>query len=245
MSEHRLSEIVIERPRGGMRISLKKLSGFKKQLHQITEEATQDGLLSPYLIKPRNKSKHLSDHLGPLRRFLQSHTGQPWNDVYSKLCQQLDTNTMTGLHVLSHVWDYVEQHVEFIDGIPYRKTCGYYPPGCYPLNTGYRHKFYVHPDTGMLCSVGKRASKRKKPEPDLDVVIIDEYRQYQKVNEIWYLITFRDFPPPPTEYVIDILKGLTYRQNARVVKGQRVYAASKQQCNKKAVRFIMHQLARQ
>jgi hypothetical protein len=112
MSEHRLSEIVIERPRGGMRISLKKLKGFKKQLYKLTEDTSQDGLLSPYLIKPRNKSKYLSDHLGPLRRFLRSHVGPPWNDAYSKLCQQLDSNTMAGQHVLSHVWDYVERHVE-------------------------------------------------------------------------------------------------------------------------------------
>jgi len=72
MSEHRLSEIVIERPRSGMRISLKKLKGFKKQLYKLTEDASQGGLLSPYLIKPRNKSKYLSDHLGPLRRFLRA-----------------------------------------------------------------------------------------------------------------------------------------------------------------------------
>lgn len=64
MSEHRLSEIVIERPRSGMRISLKKLKGFKEQLHQLIEEASQDGLLSPYLIKTRNISKYLSDSPG-------------------------------------------------------------------------------------------------------------------------------------------------------------------------------------
>ncbi|GAB1538106.1 hypothetical protein NUACC21_07640 [Scytonema sp. NUACC21] len=116
MSEHRLSEIVIERPRGGMKISLKKVTGFKKQLHKITEDAIQDGLLNPYLIKPRNKSKYLSDHLGPLRRFLRSKVGQPWNEVYSQLCQRLDSNTMAGKHVIDHVWDYVERHVEIIDG---------------------------------------------------------------------------------------------------------------------------------
>lgn len=121
MSEHRLSEIVIERPRGGRRISLKKLSGFKKQLHKLTEEASQDGLLNPYLIKETNKSKYLSDHLGPLRRFLRSKTGHPWNQVYSELCQRLNTNTMAGQHVIDHVWDYVEQHVEIIDGEFYSK----------------------------------------------------------------------------------------------------------------------------
>ena len=42
MSEHRLSEIVIERPRGGWRISLKKVTGFKKQLYKITQDAISD-----------------------------------------------------------------------------------------------------------------------------------------------------------------------------------------------------------
>ncbi|MEH2083473.1 MAG: hypothetical protein V7K89_26890 [Nostoc sp.] len=121
MSEHRLSEIVIERPRGGRRISLKKVTGFKKQLYKITQDAIQDRLLNPYLIKPTNKSKYLSDHLGPLRRFLRSQVGQPWNDVYSQLCQRLDPSTMAGQHVIDHVWDYVERYVEIIDGGFYSK----------------------------------------------------------------------------------------------------------------------------
>lgn len=153
MSEHRLSEIVIERPRGGMRIALKKQKGFKKQLDRLTQEASQDGLLSPYLIKPRNKSKYLSDHLGPLRRFLRSKVGQSWNVVYSELCQRLDSSTMAGQHVLSHVWDYVERHVELIDGIPYSKP--YWISRC-RLDVHYRDKFYVHPETGILCACEKK-----------------------------------------------------------------------------------------
>ena len=39
MSEHRLSEIVIERPRGGRRISLKKVTGFKKQLSGLKQNS--------------------------------------------------------------------------------------------------------------------------------------------------------------------------------------------------------------
>ena len=83
MSEHRLSEIVIERPRSGMRISAKKLKGYRKELDQITQIATEDGLLNPYLIKTRQQSKWLSDHLGPLRKLLRSHVGQPWDQVSS------------------------------------------------------------------------------------------------------------------------------------------------------------------
>ena len=153
MSEHRLHEIVIERPRGGMRCSSRRLKGTQKRLNQLTEIASEDGLLSAYQIKVRKKTKYLSDHLGPLRRLLHSKVGQPWNDVYSELRQRLDRNTVTGLHVLSHLWDYVEQHVEMIDGVPYCKGNRHHGR---QLGTGYRHEFYIHPETGILSLAKKK-----------------------------------------------------------------------------------------
>ncbi|MBO3460725.1 hypothetical protein G7B40_035755 [Aetokthonos hydrillicola Thurmond2011] len=240
MSEHRLSEIVIERPRNGMRISLKKLKGFKKQLHKLTEEASQDGLLNPYLIKARNKSKYLSDHLGPLRRFLRSKVGQPWNEIYSELCQRLKTNTMTGKHVIDHVWDYVERHVEIIDGRFYRKPYRGYR---IQLEVNHRDQFYIHPETGILCAAEKIPRKQKLKQKQTDLVIIDNYHQYHKLNEIWYLITFEDFPPPPTYYVADAVKGIIHR-SAAMSRGKMIYAVRKQQCNKKEIRFILNQLSK-
>ncbi len=241
MSEHRLNEIVIERPRGGTRISQKKLTGFKKELNKITQEASQDGLLSPYLIKSRKKTKWLSDHLGPLRRFLRSKVGQPWNQVYSELCQRLDRNTVTGQHVLDHVWDYVERHVELIDGIAYHKSewkCGQ------PLGRGWRDDFYVHPETGILCLGPRIPWKPQKPQPRTDVVILDDFRQYRLIDDIWYLITFKAFPCCNEVSVRDVLQGVITNKDAKTIKGQRVYAAEKRQCNKKQIKLITSMLRR-
>lgn len=239
MSEHCLSEIVIERPRGGMRISLKKLKGFKKQLHQLTEEASQDGLLSPYLIKPRNKSKYLSDHLGPLRRFLRSKVGQPWNDIYSKLCQRLDSSTMAGQHVLDHVQDYVEQHVELIDGIPYQKSRRQYR-----LTQGYRFKLYVHPETGILCdprniALTSIAAPTPKSKRRLDIVDLDAFHQYCKIDDIWYLITYREVPA--TGIVFDVLYRATITSGLKGYR-ERLYASHKRQCNKREIKMIQERL---
>ncbi|MGA7933029.1 MAG: hypothetical protein WCA35_05735 [Kovacikia sp.] len=239
MSEHRLSEIVIERPRGGMRISLKKLRGFKKQLNQLTEEASQDGLLSPYLIKTRNKSKYLSDHLGPLRRFLRSKIGQPWNDVYSELCHRLDGSTMAGQHVLDHVQDYVEQHVELVDGIPFQKSRRQYQ-----LTQSYRFKLYVHPETGILCdpdaiplrSIAVPSSNLKSQQ---DVIYLDAHHQYRKLNDIWYLITYQVVPA--TESVFDQLERVTITPGLKG-NGDRLYAANKRQCNKREIKIIQKKL---
>ncbi len=43
MSEHRLDEITIERPRGGMRQSSRRLKGVRKKLDRLTLEASEDG----------------------------------------------------------------------------------------------------------------------------------------------------------------------------------------------------------
>lgn len=231
---------MIERPRSGRRISLKKVTGFKKQLYKITQDAIQDGLLNPYLIKPINKSKYLSDHLGPLRRFLRSKVGQPWNEVYSQLCQRLDPSTMAGKHVIDHVWDYVERHVEIIDGGVYRKPYRGYRR---QLDAYHRDRFYIHPETGILCAVEKVPRMQESKQKQTDIVIIDNYHQYHKINEIWYLITFEDFPPPPTYYVTDVIQGIINR-SAAMYRGRMIYAAKKQQCNKKEIRFILNQLSK-
>ena len=242
MSEHRLSEITIERPRRGMRISLKKTTGFKKRMNELMREACEGELLRPYLLKPRNKSKDLSDHLNPLRRFLRSRVGQPWDTVYSELCQRLSCNTLAGQHVRSHIWDFVERHVEIVDGIPHRKAACWRGTG--PLYSSYTDRFYVHPDTGLLCLAAKSSPKPSQPREDL--LIVDAYRRYQKFDGIWYLITFREIPKATTDFFVDVLKkAKVSHQDARQIQGMRMYASSKKQCNKKEIRFIQRQLLRQ
>ena len=225
MSEHRLAENVIERPRGGLRISSRKVKGQKISLVKLTEEATTDGLLSPYLIKPRNKTKWFSDCLGPLYQWLQSHVGQYWDDVYSKLCKILDTTTLSGQHIVSHVWQYVERNVELINGFPYRKSGSYR----YPLGGHWYNRLYVHPDTGILCLV-EIIPKEPKQKPD-DFVLVDAYHHYCKLDDLWYAIELADIEP---------LGINTHKSSVNREK----YVASKRQCNKKQIKLIMEQLSK-
>jgi hypothetical protein len=232
MSEHRLDRIVIERPRGGMRISSRKIKGHKKELARITVEATEHGLLQPYLIKTRNRTKYFSDHLAPLQRWLHSKVGQPWNSVYSELCYNLDITTLSGQHILSHVWDFVERHVVIIDGVPYRKDRPDYSL------IGWRDRFYVHPETGILCLVPRLA--KAKPQIRDDVVQIDAYHQYRKLDRVWYFVTFESVPYKGT--VIDVLlqKELD-RDTAYREYGSTIYAYRKRHATKKEIKKIERQ----
>lgn len=231
MSEHRLDEIVIERPRGGMRMSSSKLKGVSKMLDRLTIEASEDGLLSPYLIKVRQKTKHFSDHLAPLRRFLKSKVGQPWDQVYSELCQRLDISTLSGQHILSHLWQYVERHVEIIDGKPCRKPYGFYR--CFG---GWYDEFYIHPETGILCEAIKLP--KVPPQQSDDLVKIDDEHYYRKLDGIWYHITCQDIPAM-AEVRDVVLKVWIKPQTAY---SRQIYAAKKRQCNKKEIRWIRSQL---
>ncbi len=223
MSEHRLAENVIERPRGGHRISSRRVKGQKIALVKLTEEASTDGLLSPYLIKPRKKTKWFSDCLGPLYQWLQSHVGEYWDDVYSELCQLLDITTLSGQHIVSHLWAYVERNVVLIDGVPYHKNRRH---SSLPLGYWYK-RLYVHPETGILC-LAKRIPKVHEKKPD-DFVLIDPYHHYRKIDDLWYLIKLADIEP---------LGINTNKSFAKVEK----YVASKRQCNKKQIKLIMERL---
>jgi hypothetical protein len=155
---------------------------------------------------------------------LESHVGEYWDDVYSKLCQILDTTTLSGQHIVSHVWQYVERNVELINGFPYRKSGSYR----YPLGNLY-NRLYVHPETGILC-LAERIPKEPKQKPD-DFVFVDAYHHYRKLEDLWYAIELADIEP------------LGINTHKSSVNGEK-YVASKRQCNKKQIKFIMEQLSK-
>lgn len=234
MSEHRLGSIVIERPRNGMRIRGKKITGYKKALDKLTQTATEEGLLRPYLIKPWKRTKYFSDNLSPLKRWLRSQLGQPWDNVYSQLRQKIETRTLCGQHLLFHLWGFVERDVELINDVPYRRG------QLHPL--GYwRDEFYIHPETKILCVA--RKPLKPKPQKPKGLIQIDSYHQYRQLDEIWYLISFK--PIAYKETVTDILlhKKLTYQTATEVYAGQNIYAAHKRHCTKKEIKQILKQLA--
>lgn len=128
-----------------------------------------------------------------------------------------------------------------MDGVPCYKTYRPYPVyRSYPLNY-WRDQLYVNPETGILCII-KKLPKKLSEERD-DVVLIDSYHQYRKLNDVWYLVTLQDIPG--TEKPRDVvLKVALTPGEAQREYGREVYAVSKQQCSKKEIKYIMQQLAK-
>lgn len=236
MSEHRLAEVLIERPRGGMRLSSRRLRGAKKRLNELTRdliESESDGF-SPHLIKVRNPTKYLSDNLGPLRRFLRSKVGKNWDNTYSELCDRLDTSTMIGQHVLQHLWDYVERHIEMVDDQPFCKP--YYRRGG-ALYSGYRAQYYIHPESHLLLVAPSRSAKPVANSGPRLWIRVDAMHHYRLVDGVWYHLTFTPFADAISPWDQLLRQKLT-PVLAYSYYGKSIYVSAKRQCNKRQLREI-------
>ena len=102
--DKRLGEEVIECYRRGSRST--KMKGYnKKFLKDEYEHAHQHESIK---FIHAGGTKYFNDNLEPLRRFLLSQVGKNWDKTHSKLCSQLNKNTVNGLHVFNHLFDFVK-----------------------------------------------------------------------------------------------------------------------------------------
>lgn len=153
-----MAKVIVERPRIGGRFKFPR----GKQRYRKPRDADDDiglpsfeGIRKPWTVSGGGKC--LNENLAPLRRFLQSRVGQPWNEVYSEIRANLRVDSAVQLHVIQHLEDYVETNVRLIDGEPYTiQRRGWEPI----TESNWWTLFYVHPETVLLMKAPK--SKRSR-----------------------------------------------------------------------------------
>jgi hypothetical protein len=102
-------------------------------------------------------SKYPEVRLGPLRRYLRSRVGHPWDQVYSEICQDLRGTSGARQRLMTHVDRYVERTVILVDGVPCHGA-GFNSES--PLRNHAGWYFYVCPTSGLLKSVPQRRASR-------------------------------------------------------------------------------------
>lgn len=110
-------------------------------------------------------AKSLGDRIDPLRRFLESNVGRPWDDVYSEICEHADSRTVRGYHLRQHVWSEV-------DLVPD-------PDGSAPWG------LYVD-QNGILQDANPRPRFRWSRKPTTKLSYGDPDLYYEKVDGFWY-----------------------------------------------------------
>ena len=84
-----------------------------------------------------------------------------WNKVHAELCRHLKKNTVSGLHVFNHLFDYVYEHVVVENKVVYYLRFGRYEE----LRSTERYlKFYISEKTGQLMKAKLITNKELKKQ---------------------------------------------------------------------------------
>src|SRR3954464_13071307 len=115
-----MHKVIVEEPRGGGG------PGKKGRRANLPDELLPkcEGMRRPHL-----RRKWFGEHLGPLKRWLRSHCGRPWNEVYSEAAQVIKPSDPVRLHIKFHMMQMVERNTFLLDG----KICRYSKMELQPL----------------------------------------------------------------------------------------------------------------
>src|SRR5262245_26241195 len=104
-----MAKVIVERPRWGSRAPSRK-KGYRKFVYQTGIENLPSR--EPMLGRWHGRGRWLNEHLGPMRRFLRSNVGRPWNKVHQELCEHVNFDNAVQSHVLTHIFQFVHQRIE-------------------------------------------------------------------------------------------------------------------------------------
>jgi hypothetical protein len=188
---HDMAKVIVERPRHGS--SLRGESkGYQRSLQRLGREELpyREGMKKRH----RGRTKSLNEHLGPLRRYLDSQVGRPWNKVFSEICEHIDRDSAVQDHVRDHVADYVETHVLEIDGVPCSGQGWTYGR---PLHQTPRLLWYVCPRSNILKRVKDLSRSQRRPTKPPDAprfVRVSDSLQCHMIDGAWHVVSLRSLP---------------------------------------------------
>jgi hypothetical protein len=116
-----MAKVIVERPRvPGWEGS--KPKGCQRKLHRLRDDGPpiREGMKARW----RGGTKSLNEHLGPLRRYLNSQVGRPWDKVFSEICVHINRNSAVQDHVRDHVDVVLNRPVAEIDTVTARRHYG-------------------------------------------------------------------------------------------------------------------------
>ena len=107
-----MDKVIVERPRWGSRLPSRK-KGYRKYIASTPIDNLPRR--EPMLGRWQGRQRHLSEHLGPMKRFLRSRVGRPWEKIHEELCEHVSFANPVQSHVLDHIFDFVHENVEVIN----------------------------------------------------------------------------------------------------------------------------------
>jgi len=228
-----MAKVIVERPRFDSRDPAQK-KGYQKQLQLIgIDYASREKMLGLW----RGQGRWFNEHLGPMRRFLRSQAGRPWNKVHQELCEFVSFDNVVQKHVLTHVYDYVQRVAVIKNGCVYHgedfRRGSELAPG----------QMYVCPRTGILRTV-----RRSRSRPPLRKVMGNGLTQFLFRDNSRWEVQLRPRPKDPEslwDFWLERELADVTREVCRVTYGGDLFATSKRLLTRDEVRTLYRKARKQ
>jgi hypothetical protein len=227
-----MDKVIVERPRTGGGGKYPR-AGRDRQRIALDEWPRTEGMRRPWA----GGGKGLNENLSPLRRYLTSNVGRPWDKVYSEISAHVDRNNAVQAHIWRHIEQYVCVKAEVIDGrvidLGNRRSWTHWQP-----------ELYVDPHTGILRRNKRwRAWRASSEPPPAPIHPAGENRVARQVDGIWYEIELRPYDERSLATFDVVLKkdaSALNRTELQRTYGAAVYAVSKRQLNTREIQRIVN-----
>jgi hypothetical protein len=152
-------------------------------------------------MRCRHRDKWLNENLAPLRRFLRSQVGRPWDLVRSDIAAHVRRTSAVQAHIFEHLEDYVQTDVTIVDGVPYARRWGRFEP---LTRSRGRTLLWVCPRSGLLREAPPPAKTPKRFGRRLRASAGVELRE---IDGVFRHVELRPFRDAAKETIVDALVG--------------------------------------
>lgn len=218
-------KVIVERPRAWK-------GGYEQaaRLRDDYDGPTHLGMRAGYGYRD------LNENLAPLRRYLLSQVGRPWDKVFSEICAGIDRRNTVQQHIHQHIDDFIAIRVgirddELVDLCEH----GWFRPGF----TGIRQQLFVDPRSGLI-RVNKKyrdwrnvhssyAVRKKHEQAELDARrrVLDERTVLLRLNDLWFEVKLAELPAG--REVVSVVHG---RQRTKVIVESRYDAVLRRETSR-------------
>lgn len=239
-----MGKVLVERPRlGRSRAAKWPGKGYRKRMKKYFDAGDSPPQREGMKVSYGFNTKFFNEHLGPLRRFLNSNVGRPWDKVYSEICQHVDRGNVVQKHILTHLFDYVVVNTVLIDGEPCRGERGWSHYYGEPLRTSDRRdRWYVCPKSGLLRKSKYVPWKSKEPTPPRMVKLNNKQVCVER-GEQWELISVAliakhfSWEVPAYDVILQAAIGFKHKKTIEKLGGN-TYAISRRVLSRKELRAM-------
>lgn len=236
-----MSKVIVERPRTGRSRAGLRPGRTRTLVDDDGEPIRAKGAREP--AKRPQKDKGLNETLNPLKRYLASNIGRPWDKVYSEISEHLKPTSTVQQHVRDHLQDFVAIKTRMKAG----KVMVASRFGGERALEDHHSLHYVHPRTGLLRKNehyqrwgAKWRAARLKAEAELAqrMRVIDEKTQLHLFDDAWWEVKLAKIPPA-APYTDVIRRAKLSTLNGEKLYGRPgVYARDKRQLSKAEIKRL-------